>query len=192
MRKNGYAALSKHRAIKRRKLDDYETPENVTRALTRAIRLRGPIWEPAAGSGRMVRALRDQTGHHVRSGDIKRGADFLAQSRRWEGCIITNPPYRNDLAERFVQHALKLADGRVCMLMQSGFLWSSGRYSLFKDCPPDRIIVLCDRIYFSVNGKPIDSQFFSHAWICWPRRSRRAKDTITRIEWRRVDSVPSV
>ena len=53
---NGYAGLVRARADapkgKRRRLDDYETPQEVTEALCEVVKFRGPILEPAAGSGR--------------------------------------------------------------------------------------------------------------------------------------------
>ena len=93
--RNGYAALVRQRASrkgKRRPLDDYETPGNVTRRLTRLVRLNSPILEPACGSGRMVRDLRSQTGLKVVGFDIQHGADFFARTEPWEGDIVTNPP----------------------------------------------------------------------------------------------------
>lgn len=177
--KNGFAALVHQRTtgtVKRRKLDDYETPSDVTERLLRFFPLPSDetILEPAAGSGFMVRALRAD-GHKVIGLDIKHGSDFLARTKKWKGPLVTNPPYRDGLAERFVRHALKLADGPVCMLMQSGFVWGDKRASgLFDECPPAVVIVIPERIYFLVNGKPIKSQFFSHAWLCWPRRELRS------------------
>lgn len=186
--KNGFAALVKQRtegSTKRRKLDDYETPEAITRYLLQRVGFRGPILEPAAGSGRMVRVLReamkccaanapDRHSPRVVADDIKDGGDFLKRATKWAGDIVTNPPYRDGLAERFVRHALKLADGRVCMLMQSGFIWGDRRANgLYAESKPDVVIVVPERIRFYVNNKPIDSQFFNHAWLCWPDRKTR-------------------
>lgn len=187
--KNGYAALVKQRTegkTKRRRLDDYETPGQVTRRLLRYVKFRGPILEPASGSGRMAHALRVTTGLKVTGFDIKRGNDFLKRTAVWPGDTVTNPPYRDGLAERFVQHALKITDGRVAMLMQSGFLWGGRRgLGLFADCPPDFVIVLPERIYFLAGGKPIPSQFFSHAWLSWPPRKVRDARTAytTKLIW---------
>lgn len=186
--KNGYAALVKQRTeggTKRRKLDDYETPGEVTRALLRHVKLKGPILEPACGSGRMTRELQlvaRVTGHDIKHG---MGHDFFKRAKTWAGDIVTNPPYRDGLAERFVRHGLKLADGRVCMLMQSGFIWGGKRGSgLYRDAKPDLVIVIPERIYFFEAGKPIESQFFSHAWMCWPaRKARERGDYITATVW---------
>ena len=81
-----------------------ETPEWVTLALVPHIPKRiTNICEPAAGSGKMVRAL-ERAGYLVTSNDIEGGCDFL-QFGALEVCdqeaIITNPPYifSNILAE---------------------------------------------------------------------------------------------
>lgn len=190
--RNGYAALVRQRTdgvTKRRKLDDYETPGNVTRRLTRFVKLAGPILEPACGSGFMVKELRQETGLRVVGTDIKGGIDFLKRAKEWRGDIVTNPPYRDGLAEKFARHALKLASGRVCMLVQSGFIWGDKRADgLFAEFPPDQIIVIPERIYFLVNGKPIDSQFFSHAWVCWPsQRIRAGRLGPCQIHWAQSD-----
>lgn len=183
--RNGYAALVRQRTegkTKRRRLDDYETPGNVTHRLLRFVKLNGPVLEPACGSGRMIEELR-ATGLKTIGFDIKRGTDFCTRTKHWNGDIVTNPPYRDGLAERFVRHALKLATGRVCMLMQSGFIWGDKRASgLYADAKPDLIIVIPERIYFFEGNKPITSQFFSHAWLCWPKREQRQRPGGNRCE----------
>lgn len=176
--KNGYAAMVRARKTakpksKRRKLDDYETPENVTRALIKNACLSEPFLEPAAGSGRMAKVLRSIG--RVTTADLKRGQDFLKRTKTWPGSIVTNPPYRDDLPEAFARRALSLADGNVALLVEGKWLWGSKRANgLFKDNKPSLIIVLASRIYFHQgSGKPIPSQFFSHCWVVWPTRPIR-------------------
>lgn len=175
---NGYAAMVRKRKDapkgKRRKLDDYETPPEVTQALCARVKFDGPILEPAAGSGRMARELLTRTGKRVTWADIKRGQDFTKRTARWKGDIITNPPYRDGLADAFVRKALELADGRVAMLMELKFLTGAKRArELYGPTPPELIIFIPGRIYFIAGGKPIESQFFTHCWIVWPRRELR-------------------
>jgi hypothetical protein len=177
--RNGYAALVKQRGekkSKRRRLDDYETPEDATRTLTRLIKFKGPILEPACGSGRMSRELRARTGRQVFGFDIKKGHDFRKRTKVWKGDTVTNPPYRDDLAEIFARQALKLTDGRVCMLFEGKFLWGGKRAAgLYAENKPDHIIIIPERIYFYEAGKQITSQFFNHAWVCWPDRKTRER-----------------
>jgi hypothetical protein len=44
--------------------------------------------------------------------------------------------------------------------------------------------VIPGRIFFiDGRGDEIKSQFFSHCWIVWPERGKRARNKITRMEW---------
>jgi hypothetical protein len=181
---NGYAAMSRKRKAdkakpksKRRKMDDYETPEDNTAALCQLVKFAGPILEPASGSGRMSRALAEFTGKKVTTADLKRGADFMARKAPWPGDIITNPPYRDNLPEGFARNALRLASGRVALLVEQKWLTGARRANgLFADFVPEAVIFLASRIYFfEGSGKPIPSQFFSHCWVVWPEAKRRKK-----------------
>jgi hypothetical protein len=61
----------------RKALDHYETPSWVTLALEPHLpEIRGVIWKPACGGGKMVAALR-QAGFDVIGSDILEGVDFL-------------------------------------------------------------------------------------------------------------------
>jgi hypothetical protein len=60
----------------RKALDHYETPEWVTQAVLPHLGSKLHIWEPAAGSGKMVRAL-VAAGCTVEASDIADGRDFL-------------------------------------------------------------------------------------------------------------------
>jgi hypothetical protein len=60
----------------RKERDLYETPEWVTEALMPHLPAELRIREPAAGSGRMVQALR-AGGYVVEASDIAQGRDFL-------------------------------------------------------------------------------------------------------------------
>lgn len=182
---NGYASLVRKRADtpaptgKRRKLDDYETPADTTRILCEHYpALKGNVLEPACGSGRMVKALKEFYGSKIKvtATDLKSGHDFLKREKTFAGHIITNPPYRDGLADAFVFHALGLADGRVCLLMESGYLWGGRRAArLYNECKPEAVIVLPERVYFYAGGKPIPSQFYKHAWLVWPDRKTRMR-----------------
>ncbi|HEX5424871.1 MAG TPA: hypothetical protein VFW94_15090, partial [Candidatus Acidoferrales bacterium] len=116
----------------RKERDLYETPEWVTMAL-------GPhlpstdctVWEPAAGSGKMVRAL-SKIGFDVSASDIDGGYDFLEKSApRPVRAIITNPPY--ELATQFIQRALGGVPGNgfVAMLLRTDFDHAKTRQFLF-------------------------------------------------------------
>jgi hypothetical protein len=180
----------KSKAATRRPLDDYETPSEVTAALLPFLKLGNApaILEPAAGTGRMVRALKAGIpGVKVTTADIKRGNDFLKRADKpFAGHVITNPPYRDGLAEAFARKALTIADGKVAMLLQSGFVWGSRRADGFylNGLKPELIVVIPWRIMFiDGDGNEIEGQFFSHCWVVWPERARRAGNKLTSVEW---------
>ena len=96
-RTSGYSRLER---------DSYETPAWVTHALIPDLpRMPRLVWECAAGSGNIVRVLKQVA--PVIGTDIESGADFLSRDCRMpEGCtgIVSNPPYKH--AAEFVDHAL--------------------------------------------------------------------------------------
>lgn len=187
--KNRWAILARKPKPKKSPLDDYETPDEVTAALGQFLKLElGLVLEPCAGSGRMVKAIKEMwPGVQVVSSDIKRRRDFLQRTKINEGSLVTNPPYRNGMAQKMVDHALKITDGKVAMLLQSDFIWGQQRGKNFylNGFRPEMIIVIPWRINFFIgaSNKIIDGQFFSHAWVIWPKRSQRAGNTTTRLEW---------
>lgn len=188
--RNGYAALSRKRATepttKRRKLDDYETPGDVTARLLKIVKFKGPFFEPCAGSGRIVKAIKLAIpGAKVITADIKTGQNFLERTKTFAGDIITNTPYRDGLADAMAHHALKIADGRVALLMEAKFAFGTKRAAaLYQDNPPEFEIVIPDRIYFFEGaGNPITSQFFNHVWLVWPERTRRGPGVKTTKVW---------
>ena len=137
----------------RKERDLYETPEWVTEALLPHIRPFMHVWEPACGSGKMVRALK-AAGFAVWDSDI--AADWSAVRFDFLDCketlapdgIITNPPY--ELGTEFCEHALKLMEpvgGMVAMLMRTDFDHAKTRSHLFRDCPAfAKKVVLTKRI----------------------------------------------
>ena len=162
----------------RKERDLYETPEWVTWALIPWLPGKLNVWEPAAGSGKMSRAL-TEAGHRVFHTDINcplecLQIDFL-KCRQDMGignnAIITNPPY--ELAAEFCDHALSLMEirqGIVAMLLRTDFDHAKSRAHLFRDCPAfAKKIVLMKRIcwFVEANGKPKASPSFNHAWYIW-------------------------
>ena len=180
----------------RRPLDDYETPENATLALCEFVDLGfcPRILERAAGSGRMVRALqKGYPGANITAADIKQGDDFLQRDdSAFLGHIITNP---GKLADPFIAKALQIADGKVAMLMQSGFLFGGKRaLALYARHKPELLILIPWRIMF-IEGdgseRPINSQTYTHVCTVWPEREQRDSNTETRVEWASQQQVQS-
>jgi hypothetical protein len=161
-RDSGYARVA---------FDQYETPEWATRALIPHIPKRvKQVWEPACGSGKMVRALKGN-GFRVDGSDIQDDVDFFTIGvdgfGRHDSGIITNPPYAG--ATAFVEHALKLTHddkGFVAMLLRTDFDHAKSRRHLFADHPAfAKKLVLTKRIQWFEDSK--SSPSFNHAWFIW-------------------------
>ena len=163
-RESGYARVER---------DKYETPEWVTQALMPHLGRCLHIWEPACGSGKMVRAL-ESAGHEVTPTDIESGADFLLQSpgpvidRMNFDAIVTNPPYA--LAYEFITHALEICpEGVVAMLLRADYDHAATREHLFKFHKRfSKKVALTRRIiWFDAPGA---APSFNHAWYIWDHR----------------------
>lgn len=121
--------------------DYYATEPAATDWLVRLEHFGGPILEPSCGEGHISRQL-EMAGYHVVSRDLAdRGygevADFLSpDNTRWDGDIVTNPPY--SFAQQFVEKAMSIIpDGRkVAMFLKLTFLEGKHRASLFEQYPP--------------------------------------------------------
>ena len=128
------SAMLGESGFERRARDAYWTESWVTGALLDAVRIRGPVWEPACGRGDMVEVLRGR-GHRVLASDIEGHGfpdafryDFLSgplvalPANFWPRAIVTNPPYEN--AEAFIRRALEFMQpmgGQVAMLLRHEF-----------------------------------------------------------------------
>jgi methylase of polypeptide subunit release factors len=167
----------------RKERDLYETPEWVTQALlSHLCKWRtATAWEPACGSGAMVRVLKRHF-ETVYAWDIAPDleaaaqADFLffEEAPDTFEAIITNPPY--ELAAEFCEQALLQTErdgGYVAMLLRTDFDHAKSRSHLFASCPQfAKKIVLTRRIawFVEANGKPKASPSFNHAWYLWDWR----------------------
>lgn len=171
MKGNRFVAMSHSRAAgdERLAFDEYETPHNVTELLLRYVRFRGPVLEPACGSGRMARCLA-QHGLKVEARDVRLGQDYLELHETWHGDTVTNPPYHKGLADAFVARALATTTGKVAMLLPSGFMFGSDRTAqLYTAFPPEVVIAVPWRIRFFIGGsnEKIRSQAYNHCWFVW-------------------------
>lgn len=153
---------------KRRALDYYPTPPDVTHALMRFLGLHPcTIWEPACGDGAMSDVLA-QYGHTVVSTDLRHtgygegGLDFLSVSRECDA-IITNPPF--DKSEDFIRHALRQAR-MVAMLLKSQYWHARKRAALFDEYPPSYVLPLTWRPDF-LCGERGGAPTMEVLWTVW-------------------------
>jgi hypothetical protein len=116
--------------------DFWPTPESLIQGLLTMLPQLppGPVWEPACGDGRLVRALQDAGRGEVFSSDLypRRGMprDFLSTAPPAEGClVITNPPF--NAADGFIERGLALLDqGAITglvLLLRHDHLTAGGR-----------------------------------------------------------------
>jgi hypothetical protein len=148
------------------KRDLYETPAWVTDALIPHLGCKAlKIWEPAAGGGKIVRAL-EAEGRTVIATDISTGQDFLKEGPRDVDAIVTNPPYT--FAKEFIEHALTLTDGLVAMLLRTDFDHACGRANLFSLSPyfAKKVVLTRRIVWFERKGA---APSFNHAWYIWDK-----------------------
>lgn len=150
--------------------DFYVTPDNVIEALLNEEKFEGDIWEPACGDGAISRFLK-RKGYNVYSTDlIYRGygygdIDFLKTNYKFNN-IITNPPY--NIAQDFIEHALKCTDKKVAMLCKLQFLESEKRKQLFLNTPLKKVSIFSKRLSMYRNGiKTKNSGMIAFAWFIW-------------------------
>ena len=153
---------------KRRKLDFYPTPPDVTHALMGFLNLeKKKVWEPACGDGAMSRVI-EMYGHDVMSSDIRDtgygegGIDFLTEHKHCDA-IITNPPF--SISSEFITHALSQAKV-VAMVLKSQYWHAKKRAELFKQNPPAYVLPLTWRPDF-MGGERGGSPTMEVHWTVW-------------------------
>ena len=127
------------------------------------------LWECACGTGNLSKRL-EEKGYNVLSTDLVdrgfgiSGVDFLKQTKKFKGDIITNPPF--NISAEFVLKGLELSNRKVCMFLKLQFLESQKRYdSIFKNHPPSRVYVFTKRI--SCYPNDIKYDYHSGITFCW-------------------------
>ncbi|WP_316216766.1 hypothetical protein [Bradyrhizobium sp. SZCCHNR3003] len=172
----GQTMSQRHSGYVREKGDLYVTPDWVVDALVPYVPRRMHVWEPAAGRGDLARAL-VAAGHSVHATDIDSGTDFLKTTTAPIGveAIITNPPYGRNLAQRFIEHGLRLmkpVNGLVAMLLRVDFGTARTRHHLFRDCPIfSTKVEVIERIEWYPTAK-LGRPSYNHAWFIWDHRHR--------------------
>lgn len=105
--------------------------------------------------------------------------DFLKCHKKFDGDIITNPPYK--YATEFVLKALELSKRKVAMFLKIQFLESKNRWlKLFKDFPPSTIYVFVKRINcYRNDDRSIKGSAVCYAWFVWDKEYTGE----TRVRW---------
>ena len=168
--------------------DVYFTPEVAVEALLQVETLPEKIWEPACGSGNIVKVLRAR-GHTVYASDINNygcgepGVDFLTTDAIPPAeAIVTNPPFK--LIQKFVERALELCP-LVIILARLAFYEGQRRSKLLEESGLARIHVFANRlpmIHREGWTGPKASSAIVFAWFTW-QKGYTGPTTIDRISW---------
>jgi len=177
---------SNHSEGEREKNDFYATENKATELLLELESFDNKILEPCCGRGDISKVL-EKFGYEVVSMDLidrgygTGGIDFLKVNKKWDGSIITNPPY--SLAQSFVEKSLEIIPKgkKVAMFLKLTFLEGKKRKELFKENPPIRIWVSSSRLTCAKNGdfEKYPSSAVAYCWYIWEKGYKG--DTI--IKW---------
>lgn len=177
---------SSHSDADRAERDYYATDPKAVELLLERETFAKDIWEPASGEDHIASVLR-RHGHSVRTSDIEKRLpdteelDFLGMNvERWDGDIITNPPYI--VAQEFVERAVAtVTEGhKVAMFLRLLFLEGKARRRLFDICPPRTVYVASSRLKCFRNGRDDgNSSAVAYAWFVW-EKGFKGKTT---VEW---------
>lgn len=157
--------------------DFYVEPEWAVEALINSVRFDGVIWDPACGTGTIPNVFR-RHGTEVWASDIVNRwceysfiCDFLSANVSVPN-IVSNPPY--NLAQRFVERALSLADKKVAMLLRLAFLEGRKRKKFFETTPLSRVLVFAPRVSMPPGGRGIRAAggMVAFAWFVWDHEHR--------------------
>lgn len=148
---------SNHTDEERESNDFYATDPVAVDALLSKATLSHSVWECACGAGHLAQRLTD-LGYNVKATDLINrgygtpGVDFLQCTNKFDGDILTNPPYK--FAQDFVEHALTLIpDGnRVFMFLKLQFLEGKARRALFDTNQLKTLYVSSSRILCAKNA----------------------------------------
>lgn len=180
---------SNHTDKEREKHDFYATEPKAMEILLEVETFNKNVWECAVGEGHLSEVLKNN-GYIVKSTDlIDRGysiggVDFLKEDEKFDGDIITNPPYK--YAQEFIEKAIELVPegNKVAMFLKVQFLEGKKRKKLFEKHPPKIIYVSSSRLLCAKNGefeKMIKGggSAVAYAWYIWEKGYKG--DTI--IKW---------
>jgi hypothetical protein len=157
--------------------DWYRTTREAIEALLKVERFQRKVFEPACGDGAISVVLKEH-GHIVISRDLhdrgfgESGHDFLTSTALPAKDLVTNPPYHDDLPEKFVLHALKLGARKVAVLCRLPWLESLGRYrALFSLRQLARVWVFSPRVTLWRGDTPSenDGGMTAYAWFVFER-----------------------
>lgn len=170
---------SNHSEKERQINDYYATEPKAIDLLLAEEKFNKNIWEVACGEGHLSERLIAH-GYNVKSTDLidrgygVGGVDFLNQVEKFDGDIITNPPYK--YATSFIYKALEIIPegNKVAMFLKIQFLEGKARKELFTKHPPKVIYVSSSRLLCAKNGdfdrmRKAGGSAVAYAWFVWEK-----------------------
>lgn len=158
--------------------DRYYTPAWCIDALLQVESFVGIVYDPCAGAGNIIDALRaadiDALGFDIEPDGPEVGGpiDFTTHDAPMPNAI-TNPPYgkQGRLAVTFIEKALALtwgSRGKVAMLLRVDFDSANGRRPIFEDHPAfSAKYTLTRRIRWTNLPQTAAGPTENHAWFVW-------------------------
>lgn len=157
--------------------DFYATDPNAVKKLLEVETFNKNIWENACGEGNISKVLKENN-YNVYSTDlIDRGyqdelVDFLNCDKKFNGDIITNPPYKH--VTDFIIKSLDSIpfDNKVAMLLKLTHLEGKERYKrIYSIMPPKTIYVFSGRTHCAKNNEfdKYKSSAIAYAWFVWKK-----------------------
>lgn len=193
--------LYKAPKIKRAKHDFYVEEAFAADLLFAHERFKGPIADPACGSGTIPQAAKRAGYDQVIATDkVDRGyqfsdgvVDFLQPNVIYTatkiGSIVCNLPYKRGEILDWIRRCREIAFDKVALLLPLPFLASEGRHLFYKSWPPVRVLVLSSRPSCApgdllLQGKVIqDGGTEDYAWFIWSKTERPRVRGCTVVDW---------
>jgi hypothetical protein len=186
---------SSHTEEEREVNDWYSTHPKAVELLCKLEKFEGPILEPFCGDGCISKEL-EKHGYIVTSTDLidrgygKGGIDFFTYWNKWDGNIISNPPY--SLALECTENSLNIIpeDKKVAMFLKIQFLEGKERRKFFDKDPPIRVWVATSRLVCAKNSdfEKYKSSAVCYCWYIWCRKTQKENkekygEFKTEIKW---------
>lgn len=165
----GAAMLGGNPQLGREENDHYRSPAAVTQNLLEVWKPRSKtVWEPACGNGAMAEVIKEH-GYDVIASDLhdygygQTGEDFLQTTERAADCLITNPPFEDDLPEKFIRHAFSLGVIEIALVLGSNYWHAACREKLYHEHMPSIVWPMLWRPDFKGLGRPT----MNLIWCLW-------------------------
>lgn len=161
----------------REKNDYYATDPKAMHELLKYESFNKNVWEPACGEGNLSEVLKEYDYNVLSTDLIDRGypdeiLDFLESDRKFNGDIITNPPFK--YTNEFILKSLDSVEigSKVAMFLKLNYLKGKTRYKeIYEKYPPLRVYVFCGKMACSKNNKPEGYKHgaMDYAWFIWEK-----------------------